>query len=85
MRAVGVLGLIAAVLLAGAPAVGIVYVIGPGMLGHPGADDPSVGYAALALDERLASPEAAFVPGGGGVPWRPWEEHWYQLNQMPGT
>ncbi len=85
MRRMGVaLAILGALLVAG-PAFGTVFVIGPGMLGNPGADDPSVGYSSLALDEKLVSPEAAFAPGGAGVPLRPWEEPWYQLNQMPGT
>ncbi len=39
----------------------------------------------LALDEDVRTPEAAFAPGGAGVPLRPWEEPWYQLSQMPGV
>ncbi len=84
MRKIGaVLGILGALLFA-APALAEVFVIGPGMLGNRGADDPSVGYSSLGLDEQLVSPDAAFAPGGAGVPLRPWEEPWYQMNQMPG-
>ncbi len=85
MRNVGVWGGILALLILAEPAPGTVFVIGPGMLGNRGADDPSVGYSSLALDEDLRTPEAAFAPGGAGVPLRPWEDHWYQLSRMPGT
>ena len=85
MRNVGVLGVILATLIVAEPAPGTVFVIGPGMLGNRGADDPSVGYSSLALDEGASLPEAAFAPGGAGVPLRPWEEPWYQRSQMPGA
>ncbi len=84
MRTVGVWGVILALLILAEAAPGAVFVIGPGMLGNRGADDPSVGYSSLALDKELRTPEAAFAPGGAGVPLRPWEDRWYQLSQMPG-
>ncbi len=85
MRRIGVaLGILATLFLAG-PAFATVFVIGPAMLGNPGADDPSVGYSSLDLDQKLVFPGAGFNPGGAGVPLRPWDEHWYQLNQMPGV
>ena len=37
-----------------------VFVIGPGMLGHPG-DDPSVGYSALEMDLDTVYPGAWYV------------------------
>ncbi len=79
------LGLIGILALA-APAFAEMYVIGPGMLGHP-ADDPSVGYSALVLDQAFVAPEAPFAPPPGlaGEPLRPWEESWYQMNQRPGV
>ncbi len=84
MRTIGaVLGILGALLFA-APALAEVFVIGPGTLGNRGADDPSVGYSSLGLDELLVSPDAAFAPGGTGVPLRPWDEPWYQMSQMPG-
>lgn len=46
-------------LLAGA-ASAEVFVVGPGMLGHPG-DDPSVGYSALQLDLATVYPGAWYV------------------------
>ena len=83
-RMIALLAILGTLIVAG-PAFGTVFVTGPGMLGNPGADDPSVGYSSQALDEKLVSPEAAFAPGGAGVPLRPWEELWYQMNQMPGV
>ena len=84
MRKLGiVLGLIGTLVWV-APALATVFVIGPGMLGNPGADDPSVGYSSLALDQELTYPDAAFAPGGSGAPLQPWEEEWYQMSQKPG-
>ena len=86
MRKWGVaMGILAAMLAAGS-AFAEVFVVGPGMLGHP-ADDPSVGYSALELDLDTVYPgaEYAFAPGKAGVPLRPWEDAWYQLSQMPGV
>ncbi len=84
MRTIGaVIGILGALLFA-APALAEVFVTGPGMLGNRGADDPSVGYSSLGLDEQLVPPDAAFAPGGMGVPLRPWDEPWYQMSQMPG-
>ncbi len=85
MRKFGVvMGILGTLLLAG-PALAEVFVIGPAMLGNPGADDPSVGYSSLALDEQFVYPDSAFAPGGSGVPLRPWDDPWYQLSQMPGV
>jgi hypothetical protein len=62
-----VLGVMGTLLVAG-PAQAEVFVVGPGMLGHPG-DDPSVGYSALALELAFVYPESAlpfaFTPAGG--------------------
>jgi hypothetical protein len=82
-KLVVVLGL-AGVLALAAPALAEVFVIGPGMLGHP-ADDPSVGYSSLVLDQAFVSPDAPFAPAGAEVPLRPWEETWYQMGQRPGV
>lgn len=64
-----VLGVTGTLLLAG-PVQAQVFVVGPGMLGHPG-DDPSVGYSALALDLAFVYPEFAlpfaFTPPGGAA------------------
>jgi hypothetical protein len=61
------LGLVA-VLLVARPALANVFVVGPGMLGNPGADDPGVGYSSLDLDLEFVYPESAlpfaFVPAG---------------------
>lgn len=86
IKRVVLLGLVGILVVVG-PASAAVSVIGPGMLGNPGADDPSVGYSSLALDEALTFPgaEAAFAPAEREVPLRPWEEPWYQLNLMPGV
>lgn len=84
MRKMIVVLAVLATLVAAGPAFGTVFVIGPGTLGNPGADNPSVGYSSLVLDQKLVPPEAAFAPGGTGVPLRPWDEEWYQLNEMPG-
>jgi hypothetical protein len=85
MRKTGVfLGILGALFVA-APALANVFITGPGMVGHPGADDPSVGYSSIQLEEALASVEA----GGPAVVVieapQPWNEAWYQLNQMPGV
>ncbi len=87
MRRISSLPAILAAGLVAGPGLIHEFVIGPGMLGNPGADDPSVGYNSVTLDQKLDSPssEAAFAPGGAGVPLRPWLEDWYQLNQMPGV
>lgn len=84
MRKIGAVLAILGALCSASPVLAEVFVIGPGMLGHP-ADDPSVGYSSLTLDEEISSPDAAFAPGGSEVPSRPWEETWYQMNQMPGV
>lgn len=64
-----VLGVMGTLLLAG-PVQAQVFVVGPGMLGHPG-DDPSVGFSALALDLAFVYPESAlpfaFTPAGGAA------------------
>jgi len=64
-----VLGVMGTLLVAG-PAQAQVFVVGPGMLGHPG-DDPSVGRSALALDLAFVYPESAlpfaFTPAGGAA------------------
>ncbi len=85
MRKMGVVvGILSALFLV-SPALAQVFVIGPGMIGHPGADDPSVGYSSAALDEQLVSPEATTpTVQAEGTP-QPWNEVWYQLNQMPGV
>ncbi len=87
MQKASVLPAILAAAIAAGPGLIHEFVVEPGMLGNPGADDPSVGYNSVALDQKLDSPypESAFAPGGSGVPLRPWEERWYQLNQMPGV
>ncbi len=61
------------------------FVVGPGMLGNPGADDPSVGYSSVTLDEKLNSATVASdVVKLQNLP-RPWLSHWYQLSEMPGV
>ncbi len=85
MRKMGaVVGILAILFLAG-PALAQVFITGPGMVGNPGADDPSVGYSSVELEEKLVSPEVTTAPvQAQGAP-EPWTEAWYQLNQMPGV
>ena len=87
MTKLSVLPAILAAAIATGPGLVHEFVTGPATLGNPGADDPSVGYNSVTLDQKLDSPrpEAAFAPGGSGVPMRPWEQQWYQLNQRPGV
>ena len=82
-RMLAALGILSATFLSQTALAHEVFVIGPGMVGHP-ADDPSVGYSALVLEEKLGGPEGPAVQQGGAGQ-RPWEEAWFQLNQMPGV
>ena len=78
-------GLVGGLFIA-APALANVFVIGPGMIGHPGADDPSVGYSSMQLNEMLIAPGAsstAFAQAPG-APTRP-DEAWPLFGQMPGV
>ncbi len=85
-KILGAFGILAALLAAQTALAGDnVFVIGPGMVGHPGADDPAVGYSSLALDEALRSAEAAPASALASESVRPWEEAWFQLSQMPGV
>jgi hypothetical protein len=84
MRTLGVLLGLMGILALAAPALGEVFVIGPGMLGHP-ADDPSVGYSSLSLDEASVYPDAPFAPAGANGPLGPGEEIWYEATPTPGV
>ena len=80
-----VLGILGSLFLA-APALANVFVIGPGMIGHPGADDPSVGYSSMQLNEMLIAPDAsstAFAQAPGAPTGL--DEAWYLFGQMPGV
>ena len=85
MRKIGVVVGISATLLLAGPAFAQVFVTGPGMVGNPGADDPSVGYSSVALDEQLASPEVITPTVQAEGTEQPWNEAWYQFSQMPGV
>ncbi len=43
-----------------------------------------MGSPVAAQEAPRGTSEAAFAPGGAGVPLRPWDELWYQLSEMPG-
>lgn len=81
-RLVAVVGIFATLLLA-VPAFGQVFVIGPGMVGNPGADDPSVGFSSVALEEQLASAEVTTSILQAEATPQSWDEAWYQLSQEP--
>jgi hypothetical protein len=83
-RVLAALGIISATFFSQTALANEVFVIGPGMLGHP-ADDASVSYSALALEEKLGSGQGADPTALAGVPPRPWEQAWFQLNEMPGV
>jgi len=78
-------GILATMSLSQTALAGDVFVIGPGMVGHPGADDPSVGFSTVALEQRLAASREAASSDLAAGPLRPWEEAWFQMNQMPGV
>jgi hypothetical protein len=83
-RLFAALGILATVFLGQTALANDVFVIGPGMLGHPGAVDPSVGYSALVLEEVLGFSEGAPAFEEAGAGQRHWEEAWFRLSQMPG-
>ena len=83
-RVLAVLGILATTFFAQTALANDVFVIGPGMIGHP-ADDPSVGYSSVALEEKLGSWQGAGASALADEPLRPWEQAWFQVNQMPGV
>ncbi len=87
MRTRNVVPAILATVLVAGQGQGLVdeFVIGPGTLGNPGADDPSVGYSSVTLDRKLNSPTETSPVVQLHNPPRPWLAHWYQLSEMPGV
>jgi len=78
-----VLGFLTLLFLAGT-ALAETFVVGPATLGHP-ADDPSVGYSAMALDQQAGADEDALSSRAAEPLPRPWEESWYQQNLFAGV